>query len=200
MTENKENTQNQEQEVELDQELDLDNVVNKDDKSSDKEEPELSESDRLKKRVIDLELIVADQSDKMLRSLAEVENLRKRSQDALEKASKYAVSKFAEDLVLEVENLYLSIDNMPNEEIEKSEKLKNFVTGVTMTQKGLVKIFEKNGIKRVNPINEKFDHNYHEAIAHSEGGGESGVVKKVIQAGYSIHDRLIRPALVEVCK
>lgn len=147
-----------------------------------------------------LKKVISEQNDKLLRSLADLENLRRKTAEELEKTSKYAISKFASDLVLVVENFYLTMENMPSEEIEQSEKLKNFALGVTMTHKELIKIFEKNNIKRINPLNEKFDHNFHEAIAQNESGGESGMITKVIQAGYSINDRLIRPALVEVSK
>jgi len=172
------------------------------DKINKEPSPEIDTENVLKEKINGLEKVVIDQNDKILRSLAEIENLRKRTAEDLEKANKYAISKFASDLVLVVENFYLAVENMPVDEIEKSEKLKNFALGVTMTQKELIKIFEKNGIKRINPINEKFDHNYHQAIAQVEGdeGNESGLVKKVIQAGYLIHDRLIRPALVEIYK
>jgi len=154
----------------------------------------------LNKKIADLEKIVADQKDQLLRSLAEIENLRKRSAQDVEKASNYAISKFASELVLVVENFYLAVDNMPKEEIETSDKLKNFALGVTMTQKEMVKIFEQHGIKRIYPLGEPFNHNFHEAIVQSEEEGESQTVKKVIQAGYLIKDRLIRPALVEVYK
>ncbi len=159
-----------------------------------------SKTQSLNEEIEGLKKLVNEQNDKILRSLAEIENLRRRSAEDLEKTSKYAISKFASELVLVVENFYLAVDNMPVDEIEKSEKLKNFATGITMTQQEMIKIFERNGIKRINPINEAFDHNYHEAIAQVEGDGEAGIIKKVIQAGYSVHDRLIRPALVEVFK
>lgn len=151
----------------------------------------------LEKKLADLQLVADEQKDKLLRSLAEIENLRKRSAQDLENANKYAVSKFVDQLILVVENFYLAIENMPKDEIEASQNLKNFALGVTMTQKELIKTFENNGVKRIYPSGQKFDHNYHEAIAQVEGG-ESGIVSKVIQSGYIIHDRLIRPALVEV--
>ncbi len=164
----------------------------------DVENTENKELESLKAKVIGLEKVINEQNDKILRSLAEVENLRRRSAEDVQKANKYGISKFASDLVLVAESLCLAINNMPEEEIKKSEKLSNFAQGIIMTQKELIKIFEKHGIKRINPINERFDHNYHEAIASVECEGESGIVKKVIQAGYAIQDRLIRPALVEV--
>ena len=166
-----------------------------------KEVNEIDEISILNKKIADLELVISEQNNKILRSLADVENLRKRSQQEVEKASKFAISKFASELVMVVENFYLAIDNMPKEELDKSNNLKNFATGVNMTKNELVKILENNGIKRINPEGEKFDHNYHEAIAQAQGDeSNSGNVKKVIQAGYSFHERLIRPALVEVFK
>lgn len=156
------------------------------------------EVESLKEKITGLEKVINDQNDRLLRTLAEIENLRRRSAEDLEKANKYAIAKFAGELVSVVEHLYLAIDNMPHEEIKTSDKLNNFAQGVTMTQKELVKIFEKNGIKRINPLNENFDHNFHEAIARVECDKESGIVTKVIQAGYTVHDRLIKPALVEV--
>ncbi|MDA9231585.1 nucleotide exchange factor GrpE, partial [Rickettsiales bacterium] len=166
-----------------------------------KEVNEIDEIGILNKKIADLELVVSEQNNKILRSLADIENLRKRSQQEVEKASKFAISKFASELVMVVENFYLAIDNMPKDELDKSNNLKNFATGVNMTKNELVKILENNGIKRINPEGEKFDHNYHEAIAQAQGDeSNSGNVKKVIQAGYSFHERLIRPALVEVFK
>jgi molecular chaperone GrpE len=139
-------------------------------------------------------------NDKLLRLAAELENTRKRNREEVDKANKYAVSNFAGDLVLVVENFYLASDNLPVEEIEKSAAIKHFVEAMVMTKKELTKILEKYGIKRIYPLNEKFDHNFHEAISQVAAGEdeEDGVVKQVIQAGYSIGERLIRPALVSV--
>jgi molecular chaperone GrpE len=139
-------------------------------------------------------------NDKLLRLAAELENTRKRNREEVDKANKYAVSNFAGDLVLVVENFYLASDNLPVEEIEKSAAIKHFVEAMVMTKKELTKILEKYGIKRIYPLNEKFDHNFHEAISQVAAGEdeEDGVVTQVIQAGYSIGERLIRPALVSV--
>jgi len=199
MTENSENQQNNAENIEKDSQ-DTENNI----KASEENVKEVNEIDEigiLNKKIADLELVISEQNNKILRSLADVENLRKRSQQEVEKASKFAISKFASELVMVVENFYLAIDNMPKDELDKSNNLKNFATGVNMTKNELVKILENNGIKRINPEGEKFDHNYHEAIAQAQGDeSNSGNVKKVVQAGYSFHERLIRPALVEVFK
>jgi molecular chaperone GrpE len=139
-------------------------------------------------------------NDKILRLAAELENTRRRGKDDLEKANKYAVSNFASDLVQVLENFYLAADNLPQKQIEESEEVKNFANAMIMTKKELTKTLEKYKINRIYPLGEKFDHNLHEAISQiaAENEEDDGVVKKVIQAGYSISDRLIKPALVAV--
>jgi molecular chaperone GrpE len=159
------------------------------------EVPRIEES---KNRIQELELVINNLNDKLLRTLADSENFRRRCKEDLDKANKYAVSNFAGDLVTVMENFYLAVDNMPNEAIEKTPEIKHFADAIIMTKKELTKVFEKNGIKRLNPLGEKFDHNFHDAVARIESEGEEGLVVKVIQAGYLIHDRLIRPALVGV--
>ncbi len=160
--------------------------------------------DQAEKKISELENKITDLNDKLLRTLAEIDNVRRRSREDVEKASKYAVSGFASDLVVVVENFFLAADNAPLQEIEKCAATKNFFNAIEMTKKELVKVLEKNQIKRIYPLNEKFDHNFHEAIAHldrTEGSSaEEGDVIQVVQAGYLVSDRLIRPALVGVAK
>ena len=152
----------------------------------------------LNEKISSLEALTNNLNDKLLRSLADLDNTRRRSKEDLEKANKYAISNFANDLVLVAENFYLATDNMPIEEIEKSPAIKHFTDAIVMTKKELTKIFEKNGIKRIYPLGEKFNHDLHEAIARIESEDDEEIVKQVIQAGYIIGDRLIRPALVGV--
>jgi molecular chaperone GrpE len=164
----------------------------------DNKKEEIPKIDESKNRVQELEMVINNLNDKLLRTLADSENFRRRCKEDLEKTSKYAISNFAGDLVMVMENFYLAVENMPKEAIEKSPDIKHFADAVVMTKKELTKVFEKNGIKRLSPIGEKFDHNFHDAVARIESDGEEGQVIKVIQAGYLIHDRLIRPALVGV--
>lgn len=154
----------------------------------------------LEKNLIDLTQKNSELNDKLLRMAAELDNTRKRNREEIEKTSKYAISNFAGDLVLAIENFYLANDNMPKEEIDKNPAIKHFADAVLMTQKELVKILEKNNIKRIYPLGEKFDHNFHEAISQvpAAEGEEENTIKQVIQAGYTIGDRLMRPALVAV--
>jgi molecular chaperone GrpE len=154
----------------------------------------------LEEKIAELENKLAEANDKTLRALAEADNVRRRSREEIEKAGKYAISSFASDLVVVVENFFMASDNAPKAEIEKVPAIKNYADAIVMTEKELLKVLEKNQIKRIYPLNQKFDHNLHEAIAHVESEGEEGAVVQVIQAGYSIADRLIRPALVGVAK
>lgn len=137
---------------------------------------------------------VATLKDQSLRALAEVENIRRRAERDQQDTAKYAVSKFASDLVAVLENLQRAIDAVPAD--QKSSPL---AVGVEMTLKELLGAFEKHGIKRIDPAGQKFDHNFHQAISQVENAEvEAGTVLQVVQAGYVIHDRLLRPAMVVV--
>jgi len=151
-------------------------------------------------KISELESKVTDINDKLLRTLAELDNVRRRSREELEKTSKYAISGFAADLVLVVENFFLACENAPKEKIAENQEVQHFADAIEMTKKELIKILEKNKINRIFPINEKFNHDFHEAIVHVESDKEEGLVVQVVQAGYTIGDRLIRPALVGVAK
>lgn len=151
-------------------------------------------------KIAELEQKVADLNDKLLRNLAELDNVRRRSRDELEKSTKFAISGFAADLVLVVENFLMASENAPKAEIEKVPAIKNYAEAILMTEKELLKVLEKNQVKRIYPLNQPFDHNLHEAIAHVESDAGEGTVVQVIQAGYTISERLIRPALVGVAK
>lgn len=151
-------------------------------------------------KIQELEQKNSELNDKLLRTLAEVENVRKRAREESDKASKYAISGFVSDLVVVSENFFMAQENSPKIEIENNSAIKNYATAIEMTQKELLKVLEKNNVKRIFPLNQDFDHNFHEAIAHIETDLKEGSVVQVIQAGYSIADRLIRPALVGVAK
>jgi len=110
------------------------------------------------------------------------------------------VQNLVSDLVVVTENFFMASENAPKSEIEKVPLIKNYADAIVMTEKELMKVLEKNQVKRIFPLNQKFDHNLHEAIAHVESDAEEGTVVQVIQAGYSIAERLIRPALVGVAK
>lgn len=163
-------------------------------------EDQVPESNEADKKIAELEEKNSELNDKILRALAELDNFRKRSRDEMEKTAKFAISNFVSDLVVVTENFFMASENAPKDEIEKNPAIKNYADAIIMTEKELLKVLEKNQVKRIFPINQQFDHNLHEAIAQVDSEAEEGLVVKVIQAGYSIADRLIRPALVAVAK
>ena len=145
---------------------------------------------------------VAELKDRVLRTLAEMENLRRRTQRDVEEARKYAVTGFARDLLEVVDNLGRALASVPPEARTQSEFMKNLVLGVEMTERSLLSAFERHQVRRVDPKRgDKFDHNLHQAMFEVPTAElPPGTVAEVIQAGYVIADRLLRPALVGVAK
>ena len=152
-------------------------------------------------RIAELEAEVAKFKDQALRALAEQENVRRRAQRDREDALKFATSNFAKDLVTVADNLRRAIDSVPEAQAAKDELVKGLLSGVSATERELLGAFEKHGIRKLNPLGEKFDHNLHQAIFELENTGKpAGTVVQVLQAGYTLHDRLLREAMVGVAK
>ncbi len=144
---------------------------------------------------------VAKLKDQMMRLAAEMENLRKRQAKELEEANKYGITKFARDLIEVLENLHRAESSVNSEQLEANNTLKQIFSGVELTKKSLIDAFDKWGIKRIDPMGEMFNHDFHQAITQIPTTTHaSGTVVQVIQAGYVINDRLLRPALVAVAK
>jgi molecular chaperone GrpE len=144
---------------------------------------------------------IAELRDQLMRALAETENVRKRAQRDVEEANKYAVTGFARHLVSVLENLQRATQSIPGELRASNPAVKNLSDGVEMTQRELLTVFEKFGIRRIDPVNEKFDHNFHQAMTQiADDKVEPGTILQVLQAGYVLHDRLLQPALVAVAK
>ncbi len=142
---------------------------------------------------------IAALKDQALRALAETENTRRRGERELQDMSKYAVTGFARDLVSVLENLQRALDSIPADMKEAQPAVANLAVGVEMTLKELLAAFNKQGIQRLDPMGQKFDHNFHQAVAQIDvPDAEAGTVVQVLQAGYVIHDRLLRPAMVGV--
>lgn len=140
--------------------------------------------------------------DQLIRLAAENENVRKRLAKQVEDASKFAVSGFAKDLIEVLENLYLATNAMPMEALDDNSGLSSVFKGVEMTKTTLLNVFEKHGIKRIYPdTGDEFNHDLHEAVAHVDNAdlNENSIVS-VMRAGYSLHERLIKPAMVVVSK
>jgi len=136
----------------------------------------------------------------LMRTLAELDNTRRRSADEKDKMAKYAIGKFAEDLIPVMENFYMAFLSVSEEDFNTSPKVKTFFDGIKMTQSELKKAFERHGLIRLYPINEPFNPDLHEAISQLESDESEGTILQVLQAGYMIKERLLRPALVAVAK
>jgi molecular chaperone GrpE len=152
-------------------------------------------------KIAELEKRLAEMKDQALRALAEAENIRKRTERAREDTAKFAVSSFARDLLTVADNLRRAMGSISRDAQEKMPELKNIYVGVAATERELLRIFESNGIRRIEPMDEKFDPNLHEVMFEAHvPGKEPGFVFQVIDPGYTIHERLLRPARVGVAK
>lgn len=170
----------------------LSGIGNKDD--------EKNEEKKLKAKIEELEEENKKTKETLMRTLAELDNTRKRAIEENEKTAKYAISKFAEDLIPVMEDFYLAFDNVKKDDLCDDKIAKNFFDGIVLTQNELKKVFERNGLLRIFPLNENFNPDLHNAIMQVEYDGDEGKVVQVMQAGYTIKDRLLRPALVGVSK
>tara|TARA_Y100001970_G_scaffold287376_1_gene411882 strand:+ start:9506 stop:10141 length:636 start_codon:yes stop_codon:yes gene_type:complete len=143
----------------------------------------------------------ADLKDKLLRSLADMENLRRRSQKDREDALKYSATNFARDILSVADNLRRAIESIPEEGDPDGVALAGFIEGIDLTERELLSTLDRHGIRKIEPTGEKFDPQFHEAmfeIPTSEA--ENGIVMQVVEVGYVIHDRLLRPARVGIAK
>jgi len=139
--------------------------------------------------------------DQLLRALAETENVRRRAQREVEDTAKYAIAKFARDVLGVADNLRRALESVPTDAAGADPALKALVDGVGMTERELLAAMERHGIKAVQPLSQKFDANRHQAMFEAESPDkEPGTVIQVLQPGYVIGDRLLRPALVGVAK
>lgn len=144
---------------------------------------------------------VAELKDKLLRALADMENLRRRAQKDREDALKYAASNFARDMLPVADNLRRAIQSLPEQGDAGIEAMKSFIEGVALTERELLSTLERHGIRKIEPMGEKFDPEFHEAMFEvAVPGAATGTVFQVLEAGYVIHDRLLRPAKVGIAK
>jgi len=143
----------------------------------------------------------AELNDKLLRMIAEMENLRRRTERERRDASKYAISNFAQDLLAVGDNLARATQSLEQAEENKADVIKTLVDGIEMTEREILNIFSRHGINKLEPQGEKFDPNLHQAIYEVDDPSvPSGMVMEVMQAGYTIGDRILRPAMVGVSK
>ena len=139
--------------------------------------------------------------DQLLRAMADTENMRRRSERESANVRKYGHTPFARDLVGAIDNLSRAVESAPNDSDVLDETIKSIITGIQLSWTEIQSVIEKHGIKRVNPLGEKFDYNFHQAMFEVPTEDQiSGVVLEVVQHGYVLHDRLLRPAMVGVSK
>ena len=138
--------------------------------------------------------------DEKLRLLADMENLRKRSDRDKIDSIRYGSINFARDILSLGDNLSRALDAIPKD-AEKTETITNLINGLRMVQREFTSILEKHGIKKIEALNQRFDHNFHQAMMEIESEEvEEGIVIQEIQSGYNMHDRLLRPSMVGVAK
>jgi len=142
-----------------------------------------------------------DLKDKLLRTLADMENLRRRTEREVADARAYAIAGFAEDLVGVVDNMHRALEVAAESKAVIDGAAKAFVEGVELTERELLKVLEKHGVKKFDPQGAKFDPHLHQALFEvPDPNLPSGTVAQVIQAGYTIGDRVLRPARVGISK
>lgn len=151
-------------------------------------------------RIAALESELGEAQDKLLRALAETENVRRRAQRERADAERYGLSRFAGDLLSVADNLRRALDSLPEAEA-KDDRTRSLLAGVAATERELLAAFERHGLRRIDPKGERFDHNFHQAVFEIQAPDRpAGTVVEVLQPGYVVHDRLLRPAMVGVAK
>jgi molecular chaperone GrpE len=143
----------------------------------------------------------AESRDRALRALAELENFRRRADRERQETAKYAIASFARDFLPVVDNLRRGLDSVSAEDRKANRTLDTLASGMELTEREVLAALERHGITRIDPLGEPFDHNLHQAMFEVEDAAvPAGSVAQVMQAGYVLHDRLLRPALVGVAK
>ncbi|WP_417688390.1 nucleotide exchange factor GrpE [Roseibium sp.] len=144
----------------------------------------------------------AELKDRALRTMAEMENLRRRTEKEIKDTRQYAVSGFARDMLTVSDNLRRALDSLPEEARQNADAgIAALIEGVEMTERELLNQLEKNGVKKLDPAGQKFDPNFHQAMFEVPNTDvPNNTVVQVVQAGYQIGERVLRPAMVGVSK
>jgi molecular chaperone GrpE len=139
--------------------------------------------------------------DQLLRALADTENMRRRSEREADTARKYGHTQFARDLVGAIDNLARALASAPEDKSSLDESVQSLLTGIELSWTEIQSAIEKHGVRQINPLGEKFDYNFHQAMFEVPTNDQPpGMVLEVVQHGYALHDRLLRPAMVGVSK
>lgn len=164
--------------------------------SKDQEEAEISPEDLIEK----LNEEITNLKDQRLRAIAELENFRKRAEKDQSDALKYGISNFAKEIINIRDNIERAQSSI-SDEAKNNEAIKSVIEGIDLIAQSVVSTFEKIGIKKIESLNEKFDHNLHQAMMEIENEElEPGTIVQELIPGYTLHDRLLRPAMVGVSK
>ncbi|HML43855.1 MAG: nucleotide exchange factor GrpE [Hyphomicrobium zavarzinii] len=144
---------------------------------------------------------VSDLTDRLLRAHAEMDNVRKRLEREREETAKYAITKFARDVVNVADNFERAIQAVPAGAADQDAALKALVEGVSMTEREFLNVLERNGVRRITPKGEPFNPHQHQAMMEMQNADVApGTILEVYQSGYVIEDRVLRPAMVVVAK
>lgn len=153
---------------------------------------------------VELEALIAenaDMRDRLLRTMADMENLRRRTEREKSDTARYGITNFARDVLTVGDNLRRTIEHLPADAANQDPALKSFLEGVELTERELLNVLERHGVTRIEPLGQRFDPNCHQAMFEVEDPSvPEGTVANVMQAGYAIGDRCLRPALVAVAK
>ena len=168
--------------------------------SSDNQEEKVNNAEAATVSENNIEKQIEELNDKLLRSLAENQNLRKIHEKEKEDLIKYSSSSFAREILNLADNLERAFGLFKDNPKFKLDEFKDIITGIELIEKELVNSFDKNGIKSFESIGKKFDPNFHQALNEVESEQEDGTVINEIQKGYMLNDRLLRPALVSISK
>ena len=145
---------------------------------------------------------IAELKDRLLRTMAEMENLRRRTEREKSDAGRYAISAFAKDLISVGDNLSRALHSLSDKDrAGADDNVRNMIAGIEMTERELLNVFGRHGIERVDPSGDRFDPNFHQAMFEIEDPSvEAGTVLEVMQPGYLIGERVLRPAMVGVAR
>lgn len=143
----------------------------------------------------------AELRDKLLRAMAEMENYRRRAEKERGDTAKFAIANFARDTLSVLDNLHLGLQTVSADDRKKDSALDALASGMELTEREMLATLERHGIAKVDPLGEPFDHNFHQAMLEIEDATKpAGTVAQVMQAGYVLNERLLRPAMVAVAK
>lgn len=144
---------------------------------------------------------IAELKDRVLRTHAEMDNMRKRLEKEKSDASKYAITRFARDIVTVGDNFQRALDTVPAGAAEQTPVLKSFLEGVELTEREFTSVLERHGVTRLDPKGQPFNPHHHQAVMEQPNPDvPSGTVTQVFQPGYMIEDRILRPAMVVVAR